>query len=93
MPTLSIFYGIINGIIIRMYYFDNQQHHLPHIHAEYGDLKAVFSIAEGELLTGELPKNKRKLVEAWIEIHREDLMANWQLAITGQEIFRIDPLK
>jgi len=89
MPTLSIFYGII----IRMYYFDNQQYHLPHIHAEYGDSKAVFSIAEGELLTGELPKNKRKLVEAWIEIHREDLMANWQLAVTGQEIFRIDPLK
>jgi hypothetical protein len=89
MPTLSIFYGII----IRMYYFDNQQHHFPHIHAEYGDSKAVFSIAEGELLTGELPKNKRKLVEAWIEIHREDLMANWQLAVTGQEIFRIDPLK
>ena len=89
MPTLSIFYGII----IRMYYFDNQQHRLPHIHAEYGDSKAVFSIAEGELLTGELPKNKRKLVEAWIEIHREDLMANWQLAVTGQEIFRIDPLK
>jgi hypothetical protein len=76
-----------------MYYFDNQQNHLPHIHAEYGDSKAVFSIAEGELLTGELPKNKRKLVEAWIEIHREDLMANWQLAVTGQEIFRIDPLK
>jgi hypothetical protein len=89
MPTLSMFYGII----IRMYYFDNQQHHLPHIHAEYGESKAVFSIAEGELLTGELPKNKRKLVEAWIEIHREDLMANWQLAVTGQEIFRIDPLK
>ena len=89
MPTLSIFYGII----IRMYYFDNQQHHLPHIHAEYVDSKAIFSITEGELLTGELPKNKRKLVEAWIEIHREDLMANWQLAITGQEIFRIDPLK
>jgi len=41
----------------------------------------------------ELLKNKRERFEAWIEIHREDLMANWQLAVTGQEIFRIDPLK
>lgn len=89
MPTLSIFYGII----IRMYYFDNQQHHVPHIHAEYGDSRAVFDITNGEILAGELPKNKQKLVEAWIEIHREDLMANWRLAVTGQEIFRIDPLK
>lgn len=72
MPILSIFYGII----IRMYYFDNQQYHIPHIYAEYGDSKAIFSIAEAELLTDELPKNKRKLVETWIEIHREDLMAN-----------------
>lgn len=89
MPTLSVFYGII----VKMYYFDNQQHHVPHIHAEYGDSRAVFDINDGEILAGELPKNKRKLVEAWIEIHREDLMANWRLAVTGQEIFRIDPLK
>jgi hypothetical protein len=46
MPTLSMFYGII----IRMYYFDNQQHNLPHIHAEYGESRAVFSLADGELL-------------------------------------------
>ena len=81
------------GIIIRMYYFDNQQHNLPHIHAEYGELRAVFSLVDGELLAGELPKNKRKLVEAWIEIHREELIADWQLAVNGQEPFKIDPLK
>jgi len=40
-----------------------------------------------------LPKNKIKLIEAWIEIHKEDLMADWQLAIDGQEIFKIEPLK
>jgi hypothetical protein len=53
----------------------------------------VFSLADGELLAGELPKNKRKLVEAWIEIHREELIADWQLAVNGQEPFKIDPLK
>jgi len=40
-----------------------------------------------------LPNNKRKLVEAWIEIHKEDLLADWSLAIAGQNIFTIEPLK
>ena len=46
MPIISMFYGII----VRMYYADNQQHHVPHIHAEFGDDKAVFSIQDGKLL-------------------------------------------
>lgn len=37
MPTISMFYGLI----IRMYYFGNQQHNMPHIHVEYQDHKAV----------------------------------------------------
>jgi hypothetical protein len=36
---------------------------------------------------------KLKLVQAWIEIHKEDLMANWKLAVAGAEVFKIDPLK
>ena len=40
MPILSMFYGII----IRMYFFDDKQHHLPHLHAEYAANRAVFSI-------------------------------------------------
>jgi len=40
-----------------------------------------------------LPGNKRKLIEAWIEIHKEELMADWTLAIEGQRLFTIEPLK
>lgn len=89
MPILSMFYGII----IRMYYADNKQHHVPHIHAEYGDYKAVFGIADGKLLAGEFPKGKTRLVVAWIEIRREELNADWKLAVNGEEVFKIDPLK
>jgi Domain of unknown function (DUF4160) len=46
-----------------------------------------------ELIDSNLPKSKTKLVEAWIELRREDLMAEWQLAVNGQRIFPIDPLK
>ena len=89
MPNLSMFYGIV----IRMYYADNKQHHVPHIHAEYGNDKAVFSIEDGKLLAGKFPTNKTRLVQAWIEIRREELNANWTLAVNGEEVFKVDPLK
>ena len=89
MPVLSIFYGVI----IRMYFFDNKEHHVPHIHAEYSGDLAVYAIENGECLAGALPANKERLVQAWIEIHKEDLNANWSLAIQGQQVFKINPLQ
>ena len=89
MGIISMFYGII----ISMYYVDNKQHYLPHIHVKYQDDDAVISIIDGQLLEGSLKPNKMKLVQAWIEIHNEELIADWQLAITGETIFKIDPLK
>jgi hypothetical protein len=88
MPTLSIFFGII----IKMYREINSRHNLPHIHAEYQDSEAVISL-EGDVLSGELPPKKLKLVLAWIEIHSEDLQANWKLLSEGKEFFKIDPLR
>lgn len=81
------------GLIVSMYYLDTKQHKLPHIHVKYAEAEAVYQIPEGDLLEGKLPSNKEKLVKAWIEIHKEDLMANWQLAVTGNKVFTIDPLK
>lgn len=81
------------GLIIRMYYFDNQQHNKPHIHVYYQANSAVIEIPTGDVLDGSLPKAKQKLVAAWIEIHQEDLMANWQLAVNGDTVYKIDPLK
>lgn len=89
MPIISMFFGII----VRMFYRDNKQHHLPQIHAEYQGDVAVFAISDGSILEGELPNSKRKLVEAWIEIHRDELLADWQLAVEGETIFRIKGLE
>jgi hypothetical protein len=89
MPVVSIFYGIV----VLMYYFDNKKHHQPHVHIECGDDEAVISIPDGGILEGTLRTNKLKLVQAWIEIHQEELMRDWHLAVTGQAIFRIEPLR
>lgn len=63
------------------------------IHVKYQDDEAVISIPDGELIEGNLKSNKLKLVEAWIEIHRDEIMADWELASEGNEIYKIDPLK
>jgi Domain of unknown function (DUF4160) len=89
MPVISMFYGII----IAMYYLDTKQHNLPHIHVKYQEFEAVFTIPEGNLIDGDLPNNKMKLVVAWIELHKDELMADWELAVSGQKIFSIEPLK
>ena len=89
MAIISMSYGII----ISMYFFDNQRHKLPHIHVKYQDDEAVFSIADAELIEGRLKTTKMRLVQAWIEIPRDELMADWELAVNGQEIFKIEPLK
>ncbi|WP_417912575.1 DUF4160 domain-containing protein [Candidatus Electronema sp. TJ] len=58
-----------------------------------GRIRFTCAIEDGRILAGSLPKQKMKLVEAWLEIHREDLLANWKLAVAGEPIFRIDPLR
>ena len=81
------------GIIVYLYFFDNKQHNVPHIHAEFQDKKVVVSINDLEILSGDFPKNKLRLLLAWMELHRDELLANWKLAVSGQEIFKIDPLR
>lgn len=89
MPVISMFYGVI----VMMYYFDNRRHQLPHIHVQYSDEEAVITIPDGKVIEGSIRANKLKLVQAWIEIHQEDLMVDWQLAVNGQQIFKINPLR
>lgn len=89
MPTISMFYGIHIAIM----YTDNERPNLPHIHARYARFKASMSIQDGALLAGELPSKQLKLVQAWIEIHRDELLANWDLNVTGEKLFEIAPLR
>jgi Domain of unknown function (DUF4160) len=89
MPTISMFYGIV----IYLYFYDDERHKTPHIHAKYQGQDASISIIDAEVLAGDIPKVKLRLVQAWIEIHRESLQADWELAVNGQSPFPIDPLK
>ena len=89
MPIISQFYGII----IRIYFNDTEQHYLEHIHAQYNEYDATYSIRNISLIDGKLPAKQHKLVIAWMEIHKEELIALWNISQNDGEIFKIDPLK
>ena len=86
MPTISMFYGII----IRMY--NNGEHNPPHFHAYYQGKEAVIDM-DGNKTDGEMPAKQMKLISAWAAIHRDELIANWDLAIQEEPLFKIDPLR
>ncbi len=81
------------GLIVMMYFFDTERHHLPHIHVKYAEFTVVIEIQTLQILQGDLPANKLRLLLAWMEIHKDELMANWELAKNGEALFKIEPLK
>jgi len=89
MPAISMFYGII----VYMDYMDNKQHKLHHIHVKYQEDEVVVELPNGEVLEGNIPNTKMKLLQAWIELHKDELLADWELAASGQQPYKIDPLR
>jgi Domain of unknown function (DUF4160) len=89
MPELSRFFGII----IRMYMEIGLRHQLPHFHAYHQDDAAVFGIDPVVLIAGALPRREQRLVEAWAELHRDELLADWDRLQAGGLPLPIAPLK
>ena len=89
MPIISMFYGIL----VAIYYEDTGRHNKPHIHVRYQGKKASISIEDGTVLAGYFPAKQLRLVLAWIDIHKDELIADWELAVSGEEPFRITPLQ
>jgi hypothetical protein len=75
-----------------MYKEKSGKHHLPHVHAEYSGKEVVVTI-DGQKLEGDMPTAKMKLLNAWLEIHQEELQANWHLLENGEQFFKIAPLQ
>lgn len=89
MPEISRFFGII----IRMFSEANVPHHHAHFHAYYQDSTAVYTIEPVELIEGQLPRRQQRLVEAWAELHKDELMKDWQRLADGTRPLPIEPLR
>lgn len=47
----------------------------------------------GNMLKGDLKsKTARKLVREWVDLHSNEIARNWDLAMRGQELRKIEPL-
>ncbi|MCL2512480.1 MAG: DUF4160 domain-containing protein [Oscillospiraceae bacterium] len=85
MPEISLFYGLK----VTMNW---DEHNPPHFHAEYAEHKASIDIQKAQIIIGALPGKQLKLILAWCEIHKDELMQNWELARSGKPLNRINPL-
>lgn len=72
MPRISFFYGIIITMNIG-------DHNPGHIHAHYQGHEASFDF-EGSVIAGEMPRKQMRLIQAWIELHQDELIGAWYLA-------------
>ena len=87
MPTIS---NVLWYYYLGMY--NNGEHNPPHLSCTHiKDDNAVFNM-EGELTDGDMPKKQMKLIAAWAELHKDELLANWELAISEQPLYKIAPL-
>lgn len=59
MPTISMFFGIL----VSIFYGDNEQHHTPHIHVRYQGNKASVAIDDGRVLAGDFPPRQLRMVQ------------------------------
>lgn len=85
MPEISRFLGIV----ITMFYRD---HGPPHFHATYGEHDIQVSIRDG-IVTGKFPGRALRLVLEWYALHKEELLADWELARQRKPLKNIAPLE
>ena len=89
MPRISAFFGIT----IYIYFGDINRHAAPHFHAKYGGNEAVYSIPDGDLLAGSLPKRQERLVQGWATLRAAELEQAWQRAVNMVPPGQVEPLK
>ncbi len=65
------------------------EHNPPHFKVAYAEFEANIHIESGSLLNDDLPISKLKLVQAWAEIHKDELLEMWQ----SKNFHKIKPLQ
>jgi hypothetical protein len=85
MPEISRFLGIVIGIFY-------SEHGVAHFHAIYGEHEISVEVESGKI-HGEFPARALRLVLEWANLHKEELIENWQLARQGQPLRGIAPLE
>ena len=65
----------------------------PFVVAMCQGAEAGIDVTSNQVIYGQIPYNKQILVNAWIEIHREELIASWNAGRMTGEYLKLDPLR
>ncbi len=84
MPEISRFYGIV------IYMYINE-HNPPHFHVVYNEYKAIITIQDGVIL-GSLPRRALNLIYEWLDLHKAELLENWDRLGKSLAPLKINPL-
>lgn len=88
MPLISQFYGIL----IYLYKELGGHHNKPHIHVKYNEYEISITL-DGNVISGDMPLKQMKLLQAWMEIHKDELTASWYSYNNDGEIIKIKGLE
>ena len=81
-----------DGISVYMYSEPNSPHKLSHIHAEYQGEEVVVSL-DGNVLEGDLPSKKLRMLLVWMDMRQKELQENWELLAAGEKYNKVEPLR
>ena len=84
MPEISRFYGIV----IYVHYAD---HEPPHFHARYQEQEVTVEILT-TVVQGKMPGRALRMLFEWSELHRPELLDNWQRAQERRPLVSVPPL-
>ena len=57
------------------------------------DETLIVAIDTIEPISGSLPRKQQRLVEAWAELHRDELLEDWNHLQEGRPPAKIEPLR
>lgn len=69
--------GKLNGISF-VVHSNEQNHNIPHVHAQYGEYEISIAIESGEVLAGNIPPQNLKRAVKWVKKNKEKLLSAWK---------------
>ena len=85
MPTISQFLGITIMMFL-------DEHNPPHFHAKYQDYNVIVEIKTG-IVKGKFPPRALRHLLEWTDLHKDELIENWNKAREGKDLDKIEGLE
>ncbi len=83
---------VVRGVIY-LYYDEARHEGRPHFHAVHRGGEASIDMRDGAVMAGSLQPRALRLVREWVDLHRSELLDDWERARRGLPLTPIAPLR